>query len=96
MNGRVIALGAGALTAIAVVALVAVQATRKFDTQVQARTFGPANESFAFNADPTGRAGPANDCIVCHNVDKNGPMRSAPSLWGIVGAPKARAEWVSY
>jgi cytochrome c len=23
-------------------------------------------------------------------------MRSAPSLWGIVGAPKARADWFSY
>ncbi|MGA8155657.1 MAG: cytochrome c family protein, partial [Rhodoplanes sp.] len=25
-----------------------------------------------------------------------GPLRSAPSLWGIVGAPKARADWFSY
>ena len=96
MNGRVIALAAGALTAIAVVAILAVQATRKFDRQVQVKSFGPANETFAFTADPTGRAGPANDCVVCHSIDKTGPMRSAPSLWGIVGAPKARSAWFSY
>jgi cytochrome c2 len=96
MNGRVVALGAGALTAIAVVAIIAVQATHKFDTHVQAKSFGPSNETFGFTADPTGRAGPANDCVVCHSIEKNGPMRSAPSLWGIVGAPKARSEWFSY
>jgi cytochrome c len=96
MNGRVVAFGAGALTAIAVAAIIAVQAMHKFDGQIQTKTFGPANEIFTFTADPTGRAGPANDCIVCHSIDKNGPMRSAPSLWGIVGAPKARSEWFSY
>ena len=96
MNSRAIALGAGAVTAIAIAALIAVQAKRGFDALVQARTLGPANETFAFTADPTGRAGPANDCIVCHSIDKNGPLRSAPSLWGIVGAPKARADWFSY
>jgi hypothetical protein len=63
MNGRVVALGAGALTTIAIVAVIAVQATHKFETQVQAKTFGPANETFAFTADPTGRAGPAKDNV---------------------------------
>lgn len=96
MNSRAIALGAGVLTAVAVAALIAVQARPGFDSQVQAKTFGPRNETFAFTADPTGRAGPANDCVVCHSVEKNGPLRSAPSLWGIVGAPKARADWFSY
>ncbi|MGZ8388040.1 MAG: c-type cytochrome [Rhodoplanes sp.] len=96
MNSRAIALGAGALTALAVAALIAVQARHEFDSQVQAKTFGPSNETFAFTADPTGRAGPANDCVVCHSIEKNGPLRSAPSLWGIVGAPKARADWFSY
>lgn len=96
MNRRALALSAGAVTAIAIAALIAVQAKRGFDAPVQTRTLGPGNETFTFTADPTGRAGPANDCIVCHSIDKNGPLRSAPSLWGIVGAPKARADWFSY
>jgi cytochrome c len=96
MNSLAVALGAGALTAVAVAALIAVQARHGFDSQVLAKTFGPSNETFAFTADPTGRAGPANDCVVCHSLEKSGPLRSAPSLWGIVGAPKARADWFSY
>ena len=30
----------------------------------------------------------------CHNVERDGAFRVAPGLWGIVGAPKARAELV--
>ena len=96
MNGRAVALGAGALTAIAIAAVIVVQATRKFDAPVQAKALGPGNETFVFAADPTGRGGPANDCVVCHSVDRNGPLRSAPTLWEIVGASKARADWFSY
>jgi len=96
MDRRIIALGAGVLTLIAIAVVIGVQAKRGFDAPVQAKTLGPGNETFAFAADPTGRGGPANDCIVCHSFDKNGPLRSAPSLWGIVGAPKARADWFSY
>lgn len=96
MTKLAMALGAGAVTALVIGAVISVQARRGFDEQVQARTLGPGNESFAFIAAPTGRATPANDCVVCHNVSKDGPMRSAPSLWGIVGAPKARAQWFAY
>lgn len=35
-------------------------------------------------------------CVVCHRIDAKGPERSAPSLWGIVGAPKARSHWFGY
>ena len=34
--------------------------------------------------------------MVCHSLEKGAPWRVAPTLWGIVGAPKARAEWFSY
>jgi len=80
------ALGAGAVTLIAVVGIIAIRAKHRLDAPVQAKTYGRANEMFTFAADPTGRTGPANDCT----------RRSAPSLWGIVGAPKARADWFSY
>jgi cytochrome c len=96
MNRRVVALAAGVAMLIAIAVVIGVQAKREFDLPVQAKTLGPENETFAFAADPSGRGGPANDCVVCHSVDKNGPLRSAPSLWGIVGAPKAGAEWFSY
>lgn len=96
MNRRVVALAAGAATIIAIAVVIGVQARHGLDAPIQAKALGPANETFAFAADPSGRGGPANDCVVCHSVDKNGPLRSAPSLWGIVGAPKARAEWFSY
>jgi cytochrome c2 len=35
-------------------------------------------------------------CVVCHRISADGPERSAPSLWGIVGARKARAHWFGY
>lgn len=96
MNKLAMALGAGVVTFIAIGAVIAVQAKRGFDGQVQARALGPGNETFDFIAVPAGRAGPANDCVVCHNVSKQGPMRSGPNLWGIVGAPKARSDWFVY
>jgi len=45
---------------------------------------------------PVGRGGAADACVVCHSIEKNGPFRSAPPLWGIVGAPKARTRWFGY
>jgi cytochrome c2 len=35
-------------------------------------------------------------CAVCHRTDADGPERSAPSLWGIVGAKTARSPWFGY
>ena len=34
--------------------------------------------------------------MVCHSVVRGGTLRSAPPLWGIVGADKARFEWYGY
>lgn len=96
MKGRVIALGAGVVTAIVIAGILAVQAKRETVAHVETKALGPRNEAFAFAVAPTGRASAANDCVVCHSIDKDGPMRSAPTLWGIVGAPKARAEWFAY
>jgi len=46
---------------------------------------------------PIGHDSPAFRCTVCHSLEKNGPFRVAPNLWGIVGAPKARdRSWYSY
>lgn len=96
MNKLAIALGAGLMTAVVVSAVVAVQAKRGFDDEVQKRSYGPGNETFAFTAAPRGTGGRASDCVVCHSLSRSEPMRSAPTLAGIVGAPKARSEWFSY
>ena len=55
-----------------------------------------APTGYRYAAEPVGRGGPADACVVCHSVEKNGPLRSAPPLWGIVGADKARFEWYGY
>jgi cytochrome c len=49
-----------------------------------------------FAAVPVGAAGALKPCVVCHSVEAGGPLRVAPSLNGIVGAKKARAEWYGY
>ncbi len=54
------------------------------------------SEGYRYAAQPVGRGGPADECVVCHSVEENGPLRSAPPLWGIVGADKARFEWYGY
>jgi cytochrome c len=58
------------------------------------REAGPAGTRYA--AEPVGRGTALDECVVCHSVEKNGPFRSAPPLWGIVGAPKARTRWYGY
>ncbi len=40
-------------------------------------------------AEPYGKDSDAGSCVVCHSLEKNGPFRSAPNLWGIVDSPKA-------
>lgn len=52
--------------------------------------------TYAYAAAPVGRGGAANDCVVCHSLVQNGPDRSAPNLFGVVGAPKARSPWFAY
>lgn len=55
-----------------------------------------AGEEYRYAAKPVGLDGPAGPCVVCHSVEKNGPPRVAPGLWGIVGAPKARLQGYGY
>ena len=47
-------------------------------------------------AEPWGKDTAAGACVVCHSLEKNGPFRSAPNLWGVVGAPKARDNGFGY
>jgi cytochrome c2 len=56
------------------------------------RTDGP----YRFKAMPVGGDGPLRECVVCHSVERGGPLRVGPPLYGIVGARKARAEWYGY
>lgn len=96
MSKLVIAMVAGLMTAIAVAAVVAVQAKHRAVVAVQKHTFGPDNETFTFTALPDGKGGPAADCVVCHSLSRHDPLRTAPTLAGIVGAAKARSPWFAY
>lgn len=49
-----------------------------------------------YPAQPAGWNGPAGQCVVCHSLEKNGLPRVGPNLWGIIDAPKARAEGYGY
>lgn len=59
-------------------------------------SYGSGGAQYRFKRAPAGADSAAADCVVCHSVEKNGPARVAPNLWGIVGAPKARADWFAY
>ena len=50
-----------------------------------------------FTERPWGYDSVAGDCVVCHSLEKGGPFRVAPNLWGIVGDEKARDRgWYNY
>lgn len=51
---------------------------------------------YRFQARPVGADGPLKQCVVCHSIEEGGPLRVAPPLHGIVGAPKARMSWYAY
>lgn len=55
-----------------------------------------AQEDLRYAAKPAGWDGPAGSCVVCHDLAKGASWRVAPSLWGIVGAPKAGAKGYGY
>jgi len=56
-----------------------------------------AAESFRFPPEPWGLDSPAGRCVVCHSLEKGGPFRVAPNLWGIVDANKGRhSQWFAY
>jgi cytochrome c len=56
----------------------------------------PAQGIYRYEAAPVGADGALKDCVVCHSVERGGSLRAAPSLAGILGAPKARAKWYAY
>jgi len=60
--------------------------------QASVRTEG----DYRFAAVPAGLDTPAAQCVVCHSVEKGGPLRVAPNLWGVVGDKKARFTWYGY
>ena len=94
MDGKFIGI-AGALVIVACAgAAIALQQTSPAHPGRYFQALGDVN--YAYAAAPDGRGGPANDCVVCHSIDRNGPDRSAPNLFGIVGAPKARSPWFAY
>ena len=65
-------------------------------------SFGVVDKSLAdgkerFSPLPWGIDSPAGGCVVCHSLERGGPFRVAPNLWGIVGAQKARDQnWYAY
>ena len=56
----------------------------------------PAAGGARYAAQPVGWDSPAGQCVVCHSLEKGGPARVAPSLWGIVGAEKGHAKGYGY
>lgn len=58
--------------------------------------FAAQPEDYRYPAQPAGWDSPAGQCVVCHSLEKNAPWRVAPTLWGIVGAPKAGAKGYGY
>lgn len=56
----------------------------------------PALAGERYAAKPVGWDSPAGKCVVCHSLEKNGSARVAPTLWGIVGAPKGAAKGYGY
>jgi cytochrome c2 len=58
--------------------------------------FFTSTESFRYAAKPAGWDSAAGQCAVCHSLERNEPWRVAPSLWDVVGAPKAGAKGYGY
>lgn len=62
-----------------------------------ATTAAAADPAARFPERPMGADSVAGRCVVCHSLERNGPFRVAPNLFGIVGAPKAReGAWFGY
>lgn len=55
-----------------------------------------AGEPYRYAAAPARTGTAADSCLPCHSLDRDGPLRVAPPLWGIVDAPKARFAWYGY
>jgi cytochrome c len=50
----------------------------------------------AASADAGAGAKIANKCHACHSIEKDGPNKVGPNLWGVVGRPKASHEGFNY
>lgn len=87
-----IALSAGAVAGVVVITAPADAVPSGFRTAT-VRGAGPSDR---FPTPPAGADGPAGRCVVCHSLEAGGAPRFAPSLSGIVGAPKASARWFAY
>jgi len=53
-------------------------------------------EKLLASSDPTRGANVAKQCQTCHTLDKGGPNRTGPNLWGIVGRPRASEASFNY
>lgn len=85
----IVVIGAGVLWAVGT-------ERPKASASVETKTYGPSDETYLFMKTAEGRDGPLGGCVVCHGIKKSDPVRTAPGLHGIVGAPKARAQWFGY
>ena len=66
------------------------------DHEPASQTSVTVEGDYRFPTEPAGLDSPAAGCVVCHSVMKDGPLRVAPNLWGIVGDKKARYGWYGY
>ncbi len=56
-----------------------------------------ASDGARFPEKPWGYESPAGRCTVCHSLKPDRRQPVAPTLWGIMGAEKARARhWFTY
>lgn len=53
-------------------------------------------EQLLASADPQKGANVAKRCVVCHSLEKGGPNKVGPDLWGIVGRARAGHEGFTY